>query len=78
MDAGPVTSLTTATESVNNAVLSDFVLLPTDYLVPGVNRFSVEVHQGTPLSADVLFGVELSLTVEVSSCATDHALSRKR
>ena len=66
MDAGPVNSLTTATESVNNAVLSDFVLLPTDDLVPGVNRFSVEVHQGTPLSADVLFGVELSLVVEVS------------
>ncbi len=54
-----VTSSTLATRSVNNAMLSDYLEIPRSMLVSGQNRISVELHQSSASSSDVLFGAEV-------------------
>lgn len=61
MPEGLVDANTLAASTVNNAERSAVVRLPKDPLKQGSNRLSVEVHQDSVASADVVFGVELSL-----------------
>ncbi len=61
MNEGVFDASTTASSSVNNAVLSDPLLIPADRLNAGTNRLSVELHQRTASSNDVVFGVEIAL-----------------
>lgn len=59
MREGEVTPTLRAARSVNNAELSEIVEVPKELWRVGQNRISVEVHQSTPTSSDVLFGMEL-------------------
>ena len=61
MPDGPIDANTLASQSVLNAVRTSDVVIPTDVLVRGTNRLSVEVHQSELTSNDIVFGVELSL-----------------
>ena len=61
MPQGPISPETTASVSVNNAVLSDSVSFPVSLLREGENRISVELHQRARTSSDVIFGLELAL-----------------
>ena len=61
MPDGPIDANTLASQSVLNAVRTSDVAIPTDVLVRGTNRLSVEVHQSEVTSNDIVFGVELSL-----------------
>jgi hypothetical protein len=62
MDDGEITAATTANDSVSNADYSDVVTIPADQLVVGTNRLSVELHQRSATSSDVIFGAELTAT----------------
>ncbi len=62
MDAGAVSASTLASTRVRNAKYEGPILIPSGALVPGTNRFSVEVHQEVANSNDVIFGAELSMT----------------
>ena len=46
---------------VNNASENSLNLFDTSALVVGTNRLSVEVHQSSPGSSDIVFGVELDV-----------------
>lgn len=61
MAAGVVSASTTAS-GINNAAYQGPFALPTGSLVAGSNRISVEVHQQSPGSSDIVFGVELSMS----------------
>ncbi|MEX0938585.1 MAG: Ig-like domain-containing protein [Pirellulales bacterium] len=65
MPAGTVDSGTTALDGVGNAGLSSFVTVPSDALVLGANRLSVEVHQAGEGSSDIIFGMELQAETAV-------------
>jgi hypothetical protein len=67
MPAGPVDSTTVATATINNATGSDPIAVPAAALVAGKNRLSVEVHQRTAGSNDVLFGAELSVARQLDN-----------
>ena len=67
---GNIYSTTVSIPGVNNASLSPPITIPTERLHPGSNRLSVSVHQSTPLSNDVLFGMELIADV-VTTPATE-------
>ncbi|MFN0126990.1 MAG: lamin tail domain-containing protein, partial [Verrucomicrobiales bacterium] len=58
MPAGPVGSETLATTGVGDATLVSLVL-PASGLQVGTNRLSVEVHQTSTGSSDVVFGLKL-------------------
>ena len=60
MPAGEITADTRASGSVNNAKLSEVLTIPKDLLIPGNNRISVQVHQRSTTSSDLIFGAELS------------------
>jgi len=62
LDAGAVSASTPANASVGNAEFSDFMALPEEALVPGLNRLSVEIHQRSATSSDVIFGAELMIS----------------
>ena len=66
MPEGVVTSTTVSVPGVNNATLSEAISLPSASLRAGTNRLSVSVHQSTPLSNDVLFGLELVADIEAA------------
>ena len=66
IDEGPVTASTRASKSVGNAEYSAFEAVPADLIVAGSNRLSVEIHQRTATSSDVIFGAELIATEFVS------------
>lgn len=66
MPEGPVSAETFAKSTVDNAVRSDSLSLSAATLRSGANRLSVEVHQDTAVSADVVFGAELTLTWQSS------------
>ncbi|MEM7386119.1 MAG: lamin tail domain-containing protein, partial [Verrucomicrobiota bacterium] len=60
---GTITADTVATTTVNQLDISPLqsLTLSPDLLLPGSNRLSVEVHQSSILSSDLLFGMEISL-----------------
>jgi hypothetical protein len=62
MPAGPVGPETLATTGVGDATLNSLVL-PTTSLQTGTNRLSVEVHQNSTGSSDVVFGLKLDARV---------------
>ncbi|MEX0936905.1 MAG: Ig-like domain-containing protein [Pirellulales bacterium] len=66
MPGGTITPNTLATVVPNNATLSGEAALPTEALVVGTNRLSVEVHQGVTNSSDIVFGAELKIETAVS------------
>ena len=55
---GTITPTTTASPGVSDAVLGSFTEADP-ILMAGINRFSVEVHQSSPGSTDVVFGARL-------------------
>ena len=59
LPSGDVTSETRSLSSVRNAELSEPVALPRDLFRVGTNRIAVEVHQQSPTSNDIVFGLEL-------------------
>ncbi|MDB4544838.1 lamin tail domain-containing protein, partial [Akkermansiaceae bacterium] len=63
LNAGVVTSGTFANTGVGDAEFSGpvSVVVPPGTAVVGMNRFSVEVHQNTLGSSDLVFGLEVSL-----------------
>ncbi len=61
MPDGEVTAETFARATIDNASKSEMVGIPAAALRLGANRLSVEVHQDTAVSADVVFGAELVL-----------------
>ncbi len=63
----PVTAATYAT-GMGDAVLTGPVTLPgaAALLVPGLNRLSVQVHQGSEGSSDVVFGLFLEALTELT------------
>ncbi len=67
MPTGAFDSTTTATASVNNAVASDPITIPSSLLVPGVNRLSAELHQRSNTSNDILFGAELVIAKQLDN-----------
>lgn len=68
MPEGPVQFDTLATERIVNAEVSESVSIARDFVVPGTNRLSVEVHQQNNPNRDVVFGAELqSIGQEIST-----------
>ncbi|MES2467525.1 MAG: lamin tail domain-containing protein [Verrucomicrobiota bacterium] len=67
MPAEPVTAASFAT-GTGDAVLTGPVVLPgaAALLVPGLNRISVEVHQGSEGSSDVVFALSLEALAELT------------
>ena len=65
MQSGDFDASTAASGSVNNAVVSDPILVPVDQLVAGTNRLSIEVHQRTATSSDVVFGAEIAVAQQL-------------
>ena len=66
MPGGEISSATLATSGIDNAVLSTAIPISAGGLVVGTNRFSVEVHQASLASSDVMFGVQLTASTETS------------
>lgn len=65
---GGLVAPSTFAESGVEAAWSPALTLPTDALVPGSNRLSVEVHQESMTSGDIVLGIELeALVTEVAS-----------
>ncbi|MCA9215126.1 MAG: lamin tail domain-containing protein, partial [Planctomycetales bacterium] len=56
---GAIDSETRSEASVRNGELSDLTPIPKGRFVAGVNRLAVEVHQQTPTSNDLAFGLEV-------------------
>ena len=65
LPAGAVGPETTASPSVGNAVTNSMEI-PVDALVVGSNRISVEVHQSSLGSSDIVFGVALDARLQTS------------
>jgi len=63
LPGGVITAATRATDNVE-AVLSSPIPLPPGAAVAGTNRLSVEVHQTSGNSSDVVFGAELKMVIE--------------
>ncbi len=59
MPTGAVTSGTFSASGIENAVSVGPIEISSEALVQGTNRLSVEVHQATTTSSDIVFGVEL-------------------
>ena len=59
MPNGNVSPATLATPGVGNAGFTGPVVIPQDNLIVGANRLSVEVHQTSTLSSDIVFGTRL-------------------
>lgn len=66
LPAGPISPGTLAASSIRDASWVGPVDLLTDAAVAGTNRLSVELHQDTPGSSDVVFGARLDAVVELA------------
>jgi hypothetical protein len=60
LPAGPVTAATPASPGVPNALYEGPFELPAGNLLAGSNRLSVEVHQQSARSSDIIFGARLT------------------
>ncbi|MFT5407394.1 MAG: hypothetical protein ACI9NC_000099, partial [Verrucomicrobiales bacterium] len=63
LPGGAITAATRATSNIE-AELSSSIPLPPGAAVTGTNRLSVEVHQTSGGSSDILFGAQLDLVIE--------------
>jgi beta-lactamase class A len=61
MPAGPVTSSTLASRTVQDAVIEGPFMLPSELFVVGNNVIAVEVHQSAIVSSDIVFGMSLEV-----------------
>ena len=61
IDSGVVNPNDLTNDNVNNATEQTVNLFNTSALVVGTNRLSVEVHQSSPGSSDLVLGVELDV-----------------
>ena len=66
MPNGAIAASTHADPAVRDAVYEGPFNLPTGDLVAGVNRFSVELHQQTFPSTDIVFGAALTAVLETT------------
>ncbi len=78
MPTGPVTSGTLAASGVATpSITGPFTVeIPPGLAVAGQNRLSVEVHQASVNSSDIVFGMELSAIVTVDPGTPDIPLRR--
>ncbi|MFP6858829.1 MAG: lamin tail domain-containing protein [Roseibacillus sp.] len=60
MLAGPFIPATTANPGVSNAALNSLTISAPNIL-PGSNRLSIEIHQSSPGSSDVIWGARVTL-----------------
>lgn len=65
MPDGPVSNATLAGREVDNADYEGPFDFPATNFVTGVNVIAVELHQSSPFSEDVVFGLELEAMVPV-------------
>ncbi len=65
MPAGAVNPETIAAPSVGDAAINS-VVISTTGLVVGANRFSVEVHQSSTGSSDIVFGMKMDARVQLT------------
>ena len=65
LPSGALGPETLASPSVGNAGIST-LQIPVDRLISGANRLSVEVHQSSTSSSDMVFGVALDARVQTS------------
>lgn len=65
MPSGTVTASTLANAGVPNAIYEGPFELPTESLLVGNNRLSVEVHQQSPGSSDIVFGASLTAQIDI-------------
>ena len=72
MDAGGFTAATVANLGVGNASLQTLTISSPNVLL-GSNRLSVEVHQVTSGSSDIVFGASVVLKIENTSNYTPYA-----
>jgi hypothetical protein len=70
MPDGPLDADTRADRGVSNAEFEGPFVLPANALVQGDNVIAAEVHQTSPSSSDVVFGVQLD-AVSVSTAEDD-------
>ncbi len=70
MDDTDPTHDTVANRGVADAVLEGPFTIPASFLVPGENTFAVEVHQNSPGSSDIVFGLEMTLVGGTAPAAT--------
>jgi len=66
LSASPVTASTLASPGVPNARYEGPFELPIGSLVAGSNRLSVEVHQQSPGSSDIVFGARLTALIHAT------------
>ena len=66
MPSGPIDPLTRATPAVPQPTFSGPKSISIDKLVVGTNRLSVEVHQSTPSSSDLIFGTIISFRTQIT------------
>ena len=67
MSEGTVTNTTSASADVITGTISDAVVLSKELLRAGTNRISVEVHQSSRFSVDIVFGIELATAVQITT-----------
>ncbi|HUF62040.1 MAG TPA: lamin tail domain-containing protein [Verrucomicrobiales bacterium] len=61
MPDGEVGPDTAAQSRIDNAVWSDWITVAPEFLAPGTNRLSVELHQTSILSEDAVFALQLEV-----------------
>ena len=66
IDPGPVSANDFSSGDINNAVYVGPEILSSSAIVSGTNVLSVEVHQVSSGSSDIVMGVELSVDVNLS------------
>ncbi|MEO6035064.1 MAG: lamin tail domain-containing protein, partial [Verrucomicrobiota bacterium] len=67
MSAGAVNANTFASSTINNATYGGPLNIPVNLFLPGTNWIAVEVHQATTSSSDLIFGMKLEVTTNLSS-----------
>ena len=69
LPGGVISAATRATDNIE-ATLSDPIPLPPGAAVAGTNRLSVEVHQTSGISSDIVFGAALDIVLEDAAPGT--------
>ena len=67
MPEGPIEPDTRAGRTVSNAAYEGPFVLPTDALLRGDNVIAAEVHQTSPTSSDIVFGMQLDASYVIST-----------
>lgn len=67
MPEGPIDQDTRADRGVSNAAYEGPFVLPTDALLWGDNIIAAQVHQTSPTSSDIVFGMQLDASYVIST-----------